>query len=331
VLQIDGASSGVVNSAVLNYFEGGDDGDVSFLGLQTLIRDWIAGTDHGEFKYLTKWPITHFFDPGFTQPTKLALFQLLTMRDNLNLRIATQDVLRDPNTKAEDLAIASVLAAQAANYPDSILNGVGCHRVAIYGQCGNLVNGTDYTGIVPLLVDRAKKLRDLNGGQRVAGSTAGQPNSNVNDFVLSSINWSSDDDDDRKTAWAIGLNTCMHASMNVIFYPDLRTVYEDDTSLLSNEEMSDYVSYAYMLSRVVWARQAGVRRPAEEMFSSIGEDMTNEINDRLKNGGVSVKVTVFQTAGDQNKGYVISANIAISSAMPFRQGNFTVELQRYEA
>ena len=75
--QIDPASTTVVNSAVVNYAAGGTDGDTSWGNLQTMIQNWLSGSDHGEFTNLQQHPMTHFSDPGFNMATKNLLFNML--------------------------------------------------------------------------------------------------------------------------------------------------------------------------------------------------------------------------------------------------------------
>lgn len=330
-LEVDEASSLVVNSAVINYAKGGSDGEVSFAKLQELMVDWLEGSDHGEFGNVFQHPMTHFSDPGFAIETKYALLNMLDLRDNFKIDLSTQDVSLAPNTKAQDISTAQALLFRAQMHPESTINGVGCTRVGIYAHCGELVAGTPYTGIVPLNYNRLIQRRNLDGGSYIRGSSGGRPNSEVTLFRTNSLNWTADDDTSRSTAWTACTNTVMHASRTVIFYPALRTVYPNDTSLLSEDEVSDRVLYMMKIAREVWTIFVGAREAAESQWPRIEREIDNRIAVAFSGDNIKVKATVFQTAADANLGYVQSVNLNVSGTPAMRQMNFNVIMNREAA
>lgn len=325
-IEIDEDTAETANSAVVNYAIGGTDGVTTFAKLQELIADWIEGSDHGEFGNLQQHPITHFSDPGFNMDTKLLLFNLLDMRDNLKLDISTQDISLPLNTRAQDMSAAETLSFRAQMHPESVINGVGCTRVGIYAHAGKLVNGTAYTDNVPFTYNRLVQRRDLDGGTYIKGSSAGLPNSQVT--LFRKPNWTADEESVRKLAWGASLNVVMHASRTVIFYPALRTVYPNDTSLLADDETSDRIIYMFKICRAVWAKYAGVRKAPKKLFPQIERDIDNDINSAMNGDNIQVKSTVFQTAYDANLGYATSINLAVSGNPSLRQMNFNVVVGR---
>lgn len=316
----------VVNSTVVNYASGGTDGEVSFTKLQELIVDWLEGSDHGEFPNVQQHPMTHFTDPGFTMVTKLALLNMLDMRDNFKIDLSTQDVLLPLNTKAQDMSAAQTLSFAAQAHPESVINGVGCTRVGVYAHAGKLVSGSAYAGNVPFTLNRLVQRREYDGGQYITGSAGGLPNSQVT--LFRKANWTADEESVRKLAWAQSLNVVMHASRTTIFYPDIRTVYPNDTSLLSSDEVSDRIIYMIKICRSIWAKYSGVRRPPAKLFPLIERDIANEINTAMNGDNIQVVPTVFQTAADANLGYATSVNLAISGNPTLRQMNFNVIVGR---
>jgi hypothetical protein len=325
-VQIDSDSSEVTNSAVVNYASDGTDGEVSFEKLQELIVDWLEGSDHGEFPNVQQHPMTHFTDPGFTMTTKLALLNMLDLRDNFKIDLATQDVLLPLNTKAQDLSAAQTLSFAAQAHPESVINGVGCTRVGVYAHAGKLVVGSAFAGNIPFTMNRLVQRREYDGGTYITGSAGGLPNSEVT--LFRKANWTADEEGVRKLAWAQSVNVVMHASRTVMFYPDIRTVYPNDTSLLSSDEVSDRIIYMMKICRGIWARYSGVRRPAEKLFPLIERDIDNEINTAMNGDNIQVVSTVLQTAVDANLGYATSVNLAISGNPALRQMNFNVIVGR---
>lgn len=325
-LEVVSTSSTVVNSAVINYALGGSDGEVSFEKLQELIVDWIEGSDHGEFGNMFQHPMTHMSDPGFSLNTKYSLLNLLDLRDNFKIDLSTQDAMQPVNTKAQDLSIGQLLATRAQMHPESIITGVGCMRVSIFAHAGYLVNSTPYSGLIPFNLNRAIQRRNLHGGTYVKGSAGGRPNSEV--AIFRKANWVADDDSSRSRAWLSSINTVMHANRNVIFYPALRTVLPNDTSLLVEDEFSDYVIYLRKIAREVYTIYAGVNEPVKEMWPQIEREIDNRCATAFAGANIRVKSTLFQTAADENLGYATSVNLAISGNPSLRVMNFDVVVSR---
>ena len=324
--QIDPASTTVVNSAVVNYAAGGTDGDTSWGNLQTMIQNWLSGSDHGEFTNLQQHPMTHFSDPGFNMATKNLLFNMLDLRDNFSLDISTQDITQPANTKAQDISAGQALAARAALHPNSIIQGVGCSRVSIFAQAAELIDGSPYGGIIPLTYNRLTQRRDLDGGTYVKGSCGGRPNSEITMFRK--LNWVADDKASQTLSWANMINAARHADRVTIFNPFIRTTYPNDTSLLVSSEFSDRICYSFKICREVWSIYAGVDEPTKDLFPRITKDMNERLNKAFSRTKLNFYTTLFQTAQDANLGYQTSANIGVSGTPGLRVLNYTFQLSR---
>ena len=328
-IELDSTSTTVVNESVVNYASGGSDGNTSWTMFESLVADWLSGTNHGEFTNLQQHPMTHFYDPGFSISTKTLLFNMLSLRDNFKIDVSTQSIMHSVNTKAEDLSAGQTLLFRAQMHPDSIINGVGCSRVGIYAHAAPLVNGSPYGGIVPFTYNRLIQRRDLDGGTYIKGSSGGLPNSQVTQFRKP--NWVADDDLSQSLAWASCINTVRHADRVTIFYPSLRTVYPNDTSLLSDDEVSDRIVYMYKICRRIWAKYAGVRKAPKKLYPQITADINNACASAFSGDNINVQATVFQTANDANLGYQISVNLAVTGNIPLRTINFNVNVGRATA
>lgn len=325
-IELDTASTGVVNNVVVNYALGGTDGDTSWAKFEELVADWLASGQYGEFTNLQQHPMTHFSDPGFSMSTKTLLLTMLDLRDNFKIDLSTQDISLPTNTKAEDIAAGQALVFRAQMHPESIINGVGCCRVGIYAHAGELVAGSPYGGMVPFTYNRAIQRRNLDGGSYIKGSSGGLPNSEVT--LFRKANWVADDESSQKLAWANCINTVRHASRTQIFYPSLRTVYPNDTSLLSDDEISDRIIYMFKICRFVWAKYAGVRRPAEKLYPLIQDDITNLCALAFAGDNINVQARVYQTANDANLGSQISIQLSVTGSLPVRIMNFNVAVSR---
>jgi hypothetical protein len=198
--------------------------------------------------------------------------------------------------------------------------------VGIYAHASTLINGTPYSGLVPFNLNRLIQRRNLDGGVFLKGSSGGRPNSEVT--IFRKPNWVADSATIRATAWAACLNTVMHANRTTLFYPSLRTVYTNDTSLFSDDEVSDRVIYMYKICRTVWSIFAGVRRPPVKLYPQIQQAMDTAIAAMLGQDDLGVSATLFQTAVDANLGYSVSVNLNVAGDPALRQMNINVLLSR---
>jgi hypothetical protein len=328
-VHLDPASNDVVNESVINYATGGSDGDTSWAKFESLVADWLSGTDHGEFGNTQQHPITHYSDPGFSQAVKPLLFNMLDLRDNIKIDVSTQDSALRANTMAEDIAAGQALLFRAQMHPESVINGVGCTRVGIYAHCGYLANSSLYSGLVPFTLNRLIQRRDLDGGSYIKGASGGMPNSQV--VIFRKPNWIADASSVQEKSWASCINTVRHANRTQIYYPAIRTVYPNDTSLLSDDEVSDRVIYMIKLARGIYARYAGVRRDPKELYPLIERDIDNDCSSAFSKDNVKVVSSLSQTAQEANLGYSVTANLAISGNSPFRTMNLNVVVQRATA
>jgi hypothetical protein len=296
---------------------------------ESLVNDWISGEDHGGFSNLQQHPMTHFYDPGFSLSTKTALLRMLDLRDNFKIDLATQDISQPVNTKAQDISAGQMLLFRAQMHPESQIAGVGCCRVGIYAHAAELVNGSPYGGPIPFNYNRLIQRRDLDGGIYLKGSSGGLPNSQVT--IFRKPLWVADDESSQSLTWANCINTVRHASRTVIFYPALRTVYPNDTSLLSDDEISDRIIYMFKICRRIWAKYAGRRQDPKKLFPLIQMDINNECAAAFSGDNINIRATVFQTAVDTNLGYQISVNLNVSGRLPMRTMNFNVIVERSDS
>jgi hypothetical protein len=325
-IAIDPDSNTVVGNDVINYAQGGTDGDTSWAKFDSMVASWLAGDDHGDFLNLVGHPVTHFSDPGFSMPTKMLLLNMLDLRDDILIDIATQDIALKANTKAQDLSAGQAIMFRALLHPENVVTGVPCCRVSIYAHAAPLIGGSPTGGIVPFTLNPMVQRRDLDSGTYIKGSAGGRPNSEVT--LFRTPNWVADDLASQQLSWASAINTVRHADRVVLHYPSQRTVYSNDTSLLSDCEVANRITYIRKLCRTIWSVYAGVRQPVKEIYPKIQKDIEDTLAKAFGSDNLKVKATVFQTAQDANLGYAVSINLAVTGNMAIRTFNFDVNVYR---
>ena len=168
---------------------------------------------------------------------------------------------------------------------------------------------TRYTGWVPATLDILGKRCEWQSTTYMKGEPKGRPHSEVD--IFKSLSWTAFDEDNKNLFWESGINYIQHFNRTGVFWPDLRTVYTSDTSVLSEWSFVDAVVYAKHIIRQVWTIYTGSTTPVEELYTSI----ENKINDELRkayNGRYTTRVKAWRSEQDAKLGYLCRVTLYIT-------------------
>ena len=327
---IDPASTTTINSNVILYHTGGTDGTLTKTALETLTTAFCQSTSNPDFQDTFRYPFTHFYDSGYALATKYAMAGIFSLRDDVKIDFSTQDVANAPNTAAQDQSAGAAILAAVSLYPESVIYGTEAMRASIYQQCGLLASSAavSYAGYVPATLDRMIKRCIWNNGIYIKGSPKGRPNSEVT--VFKKLNWTEATVTQKQLNWDTALNTIGYADMSTLFYADLRSIYPDQTSLLSDDVFVDYLIYLKHIVRNRWTYYAGMNVPVKKQFQQIATDIDSTCS-RAFVGVLPTKTTVFQTALDQLRGYSTTVSVAVTGTAPNRIWNVIVPVSQSAA
>jgi len=328
---------------VINYAVGGSDGLSGTIAdnllFETLVQNWLT-TINGvpsvfpDILDNSRYPITHLYDSGFITPTKEKLIDFASVRDDIKITISTQSVYNssdgsfaDPNTSAEDYSAGSILATQAKLHPESFLFGTQACRFAVYAQCGKIVTNNQYIHIVPATIDAMVKKAYWQGATYVKGEPKGLPSSEVT--ILKDVNWFPASDTVKQLDWDAGINYMQYYDMTSYHYPSTKTVYANDTSLLSDDIFVDYIVYLKHLARIEWAKYAGVSYSVSKLIGNIERTLTSSIYKAL-GSYIRTEVTAYQTAEDAALGYQLTVQIAVYDTPANRVWKVIIPVRREE-
>jgi len=317
-----------VSPNVILYNTGGSNGTMSLANFESAIVSYLSGTVYPEIRDNFRFPFTHIYDSGFTLDTKFDMMSVFGLSDAVVFDLSTQDVSLDFNTQAEDLSTGTALRQRVALNTESVLEGVGHCRSGIYAQAGRLASNRNYTKPVPATLDRLIKRCLYDGGTYRKGTPKGRPASEVT--VISNINWTPTNDDQRQEAWDNAINYIMYADRTTLFYPDLRSTYAFDNSLLSSSTLVDAIVYVKHIIRQVWTQFVGIEMAPTILFSQIEETINTRIN-RAFNGSIGVSTTLYQTEASNALGYAVDATVQISASPANRVWNVTIPVVRADS
>jgi len=216
---------------------GGSDGTMSeelFAGLvATEALEYASPTS--PLQNMTKYPESVLIDSGFPLETKYALFSALALRKDIAVLVTTYDVLGKTLTASEDGALALALKTRAKLYPESSYYGTDTCRAAVLGQSG-IHSTSAYQKRLPILLETAYNcVRYMGAGNGIWNSRyrfERQPGSVIKRFTDISATWAPAQS--RNSDWDNGLIFAQDFEHKSYFIPALRTIYDDDTSVLNS-------------------------------------------------------------------------------------------------
>ena len=325
------------------YLTGGSDGDLDTATEEE--RDDFV--DHYFYNFLKlhvnpkivdkfRYPITHLYDLGYSMTTKYAMLDFLDTRDDVAVELSTQVLFpskwatgfaRDIklNDQAKDLQDGMVLRERAMLMRESVLKGTECMRASIYTQAGKPVAAT-WTKPVPFSFWSAMQHAKYgNTDQMSLQEPRGLPYS-YNE-MFKSWNWTNYSELLKEKTWNAGLNYCQYADMTRIFYPALRTVYREETSVLVDQWVVDALVYTKHECRKAWARFSG-RNDKQAVLEAAIKNYLEEKLAYLYNGKYDFVVTVYKTEEEQKLGYVEHVKLKLIFPATLRVINFDIEVNR---
>lgn len=330
----------ILDSNIDQYLNGGTDGNS--------IDD--AFVDHSMYRFCKlymnrkivdkfRYPFTHIYDVGYSITTKYALLDFINTRDDVMVELATQVLFPSTwiegitpttlvlNDMDDDISIGQALRERALLMRESIKHNTDTCRVAIYTQSGYPISAT-YDKPVPFTFWSAmQNAKYGNKTQMSQTEPRGWPYSYNTLFKNKSWIWMNYEESGKENTWNSGLNYCQFADMARIFYPALRTVYRNETSVLVDQWVVNAVVYTKHVCRKAWGKYTGRNDPIAVLQSSIKNYLEAELSS-LYNGKYSFSVTVYQTEEEQAVGYVQHVKVSITFPATMRVLDIDIEVNR---
>jgi len=175
------------------------------------------------------------YDTGFPLATKYALCAFIAQRKDTFVVLSTHDVYDSILTASEEHSLAIALRTRLQMYPESDYFGTPVMRGMIVGRSARLRN-SQYTKHLPLSAEIAIKSARYMGagiGRWKNGSHFDGAPGSVVDFMYDiNITWVPTAVRNRN--WDVGLNWVQSYDRRSYFFPALKTVYDNDTSVLNS-------------------------------------------------------------------------------------------------
>lgn len=219
------------------YAAGGSDGTMNDDLFAQIVAARVAeyGNPNSYLMDTAVYPESIMYDTGFPLATKYAMCKFIAERKDTAIILSTYDVNGQELSAADEHALAVALKARLQMYPESDYYGTACARGMIIGRYGDLLN-SQFNKKFPLVLELASKAAEMMGAgdgvwkQEFLFDRA--PNNAVKLFANANVTFTPSSV--RNKDWEVGLNWVQSTTRRTMFFPALKTVYDNDTSVLNS-------------------------------------------------------------------------------------------------
>jgi hypothetical protein len=269
-----------------------------------------------------------FYDTGFPISTKQALCNAIAIRNDTfvvlstytaplpirsapgsNLYITGSEVLMD---SSQEFSIATSLLTFLQNYPESDYFGTPVMRGMVIGRSGRLMN-SNYLPRLPLSLDRAIKaaiyMGASNGVWTSGANFDSAPGSIVDTMYDISITWVPASV--RNANWDIGLNWVQAYDRRSFFFPALKTVYDNDTSVLNSFFTAMAICQINKIVDAAWRDFSGASHLSNaQLAQRVNDYITSAVQNKFDNR-FTIKPAAYFTNDDVLRGFSITVPVSI--------------------
>lgn len=314
------------------YASGGFDGTMDLASWESLfVRQVLNFGELGDkYENVNVYGFSRLYDTGLTMDGKYACMNILPKRRDVDIAFTTyvESEGRAP-TESEELSRTRALMARLRGFPESILYGTGVCRAQIVVQTGRLASG-GYSKPVPQLLDYAQKWARMAG----AGTGILRDTANMDEFPNNMIEMVKDLNVEYFTKraqadlWANGATYSTSYDMHSSYYPCIKSVYMDDTSVLVSPITAAIVGYAVRVIHRVHAHFSGNANLTEEqLIDRCDRRILRELEGKFNNR-VVIRPTTYFTPDDLEGGTAWRCKVEVFANNPRRRMIFEIQTRR---
>lgn len=333
-----------------HYAHDGSDGDISLRAFEE--QSALAFNNFGEepeysMKNFVKYPFSAIWDPGYCEATKHAMANTMAVRRDILPIWTTHEVYGpsptsgDPDAwgflpvknEEEENVFGESLVTVIRLTPESEYFGTQCFRAMIFGQAGELIQGT-WKHPVPLSLQYAVSISRFAGGANGKWKREFNPNVGTNKHITLFKNVSNTfaEEANQDRAWGACINKARDFDRGQLFWPALSTVYDDKTSILFNPNMAWAATTLYKISHKAWQQFVGRDDLTPDQLITNSD---RYIDNRVTSEGIFADiVTVIpqtvMTPEDNIRGWSWRTIIRMGGNNPRLVGVYSIEANRLE-
>ena len=242
------------------FLKGASDGTISLDVLDQLVSEDLEKYNNAisEYNDLVMHPESIIYDSGFTLKTKKDFAKFISRRKDTFVVLSTlahDNPSVDLNSQySVGIAIKTILEL----YPESAYFGTPVMRGLISIGSGKLI-ASNYDKRVPLTYEVAYKaaryMGAANGAWKNGFCFDHAPLSILTRLKDIDITWVPAST--RNALWTVGLNFVLNYKVRTQFFPAMKTVYENDTSVLNSFFSAVAIAYLNKVAHAAWREFTG--------------------------------------------------------------------------
>ena len=319
--QIDngtGANAGVPLSEFTNLYAGGSsDGTMSDANFAKLVEEKVIEyrDANAQVQNTALNVESIIYDSGFPLETKYALCSFIAVRKDTFVALGTHEVGGQKLTASEDNSLAIALRTRLQFYPESDYFGTPVMRGMIMGRSGKLRSSQFKERISPLIEIAIKSARYMGAGNGIwkAGKNFDGAPGSILDYVYD-ISVPYTPVSVRNRDWDAGLNWVQSYDLRSEFIPAMKTVYNDDTSVLNSYLTAMAICEINKICERAWRYFSGVSyltngQLAQRVDNFIREAVQGKFDDRF-----IIEPETYYTNADEQRGYSWTTRVKIYAA-----------------
>lgn len=254
------------------------------------------------------------YDSGFPLSTKKALCSFIANRKDTVVMLSTHDVNGPVLSASEEFSLAIALRTRLQFFPESSYFGTPVTRGLVVGRSARLRN-SQFTKPLPLLAEvlikAARYMGAGNGRWKTGYHFDGAPGSIIDNMYGINITWVPASVRNRN--WDVGLNFALKYDRQSMFFPALKTVYTDDTSVLNSFFTVMAICQVNKVGHAAWRDFSGVSHLTNaQLVDRINEFVYARVKDRFDGRYVIIPDATI-TELDNLRGFSVTLNIRVYS------------------
>lgn len=315
VIDIDDGDSIRFSSSTNLYAEGGSDGTMTNETLADLVSEYMQryADENDELQDVAYNVETYLWDSGFPLDTKYDLIKFISVRKNTFVGLATHTDGERPLSASEELSVAISLQNRLEMYPESTYFNTPVYRGLVQAQSASVL-GSTYKKKTSATYDLCQKFSSYfgagNGNWKMEEAFDGYPGHLVTTMADFNVRWVPPSLGAR--FWDASVNWVSRSDRETFYYPQFKTVYNDDTSVLTGVMMAQVLITMNSILAKVHRRNTGTMRMTEAQF-------TDHINTQILN----------EVKGKFDPAYVIIPRAQFTSMDQIRAFSWTVPVDVY--
>lgn len=315
------------------YARGGSDGTMNETLFAELVAEEVTEYANPNSPLMNRAVHCESFviDSGFPLATKYKLIDAIAIRKDIGVILSTHDVLGKTLTAAEESSVGAALRTRLQLYPESDVHGTSVVRGMVVSHSGIWLDGR-YTKRLPLTLEIAKKAADYmgaaNGRWKDGFSFSSAPLSEVTSFK--DVNATFKPESVRNNDWNNSIVSVQSFKRRSVFFPALKTAYDDDTSVLNSFQTMAACIELEKVGFRSWQQFTGTDRRTNPVLKRDVETwIADDVKDRFDNNFV-ILPEVYFTQSDLDRGYSWSTKIKLYAANMKTVNVFDLEAHRMD-